>query len=293
MNPKLLFTAVLLSLTVVACGGDKPKSSQFNSARMAEPSPLATVPQPDTAAGLPAKPSPSLDPDAKTNRQPLPRSTNLGSKPPSRVDSGESFLAPAPVTNAPAPIPVDSFSAPPPKQSDRPTQSTPKAEAEPARAALMQMSSETAPNAAIEQAIRQEVPGGEASTRYYYNQVDLSGDGIPEVLVYLTGSYNCGSGGCSLMVLSPQGQGGYSTLSQMSLVNVPVIVSSERTAGWNDLMIPVKGGGLAPHYVRMQFNGSGYPENPSMAPELSGGEPSSGTAVMTDADLQGGIPLVR
>jgi hypothetical protein len=310
MNPKLLFTAVLLSITAIACGGNPPSSPQFDSSRLSDPSPLASVPEPDTKNSRQLGTEPRSDKDAdkdadknlapdknltpNPNLTPRKPSGPIDSPPPAtnRVGNGESFLAPAPAPVVPAPAPVDSFSTAPTQSTQRPAPVGTKSEAA-AAPVLTRMSSETAPNAAIEQAIRQEVPGAENEVRYYYNQVDLSGDGTPEALVYLTGSYTCGSGGCSLLILSPQNQGGYSVVSQMSLVNAPVIVSGDRTSGWNDLVIPIKGGGATPHYARLQFDGSGYPGNPSMAPEVPASDPISGTAVMTDADVQGGIPLVR
>jgi hypothetical protein len=300
MNPKLLFTAVLLSITAIACGGSPPSSPQFDSSRLSDPSPLASVPEADAKNSRQTRPEPSPDKTSDQNSDQTlepkltPRKPNgsIDSPPPAanRVGNGESFLAPAPTPVAPAPAPVDSFSTAPTQSMPRPAPVKSETASAPV---LTRMSSETAPNAAIEQAIRQEVPGAENEVRYYYNQVDLSGDGTPEALVYLTGSYTCGSGGCNLLILSPQPQGGYSVVSQMSLVNAPVIVSGDRTSGWNDLVIPIKGGGATPHYARLQFDGSGYPGNPSMAPEVPASDPISGTAVMTDADVQGGIPLVR
>ena len=74
------------------------------------------------------------------------------------------------------------------------------------------------PDPALEQTIRREVPelAGEGSatsamaarSRYSYTRVDLNGDGKDETLVYLTGPYFCGTGGCNLQIYAREGSGG-------------------------------------------------------------------------------------
>ena len=46
----------------------------------------------------------------------------------------------------------------------------------------------------------------ERTTRYSAAFVDLNDDGTSEALVYLSGPEWCGSGGCSLLILRPDGQ---------------------------------------------------------------------------------------
>lgn len=120
-----------------------------------------------------------------------------------------------------------------------------------------------------------------ASTRYTYSRVDLNDDGTPEALVYLMGSFTCGSGGCTMLVLEPARQS-YELVSRMTLVNPPVVVTEEKTAGWKDLMIYVEGGGATPHYARLQYDGDRYPSNPSIAPAIPLNTTLSGTAILTE-----------
>ena len=150
------------------------------------------------------------------------------------------------------------------------------------------VASEKASNPAVEQAIEQVMADGSGdrsfleSMRYYYDRVDLNKDGNPEALVYLMGSYSCGSGGCTMLVLEPSGQG-YELVSKMTLVNPPVLVADQTSAGWKDLVVYVEGGGAEPHYARMQFDGKGYPSNPSVAPEVTADAPLNGTAIISDS----------
>ena len=124
--------------------------------------------------------------------------------------------------------------------------------------------SETAPDAKLEEAIGIEEEGA----RYYYNRVDLNGDGKPEVLVYLFGKGMCGTGGCDVAIFQLV-KGEYKSVSGTSLVWNPIIVSEHKTHGWNDLIAFVSGGGIIPgYYTMLRFNGRTYPENATVEPAV-------------------------
>src|SRR5215471_4534709 len=71
-----------------------------------------------------------------------------------------------------------------------------------------------------------KVPEGEID--YYYNRVDLDGDGEPEVLVYLFGPHVCGTGGCGALVFKST-RGGYRIVGNIVLARNPIIVSEHKT----------------------------------------------------------------
>lgn len=101
---------------------------------------------------------------------------------------------------------------------------------------------------------------------YYYNRVDLNGDGKPEALVYLFGPVVCGTGGCSAYVFQLEGAR-YKLISELSPARNPIVVSSSKTRGWKDLLVPVAGGGVqSEYYAILQFNGRQYPSNPTVPP---------------------------
>lgn len=102
-------------------------------------------------------------------------------------------------------------------------------------------------------------------TRYYYNRVDLNGDGEPEVLVYLFGPYMCGSGGCNTLVFRRE-RDGYKLVSDIPLTRNPIVVSERKTNGWNDLVFLASGGGARAHYVVLRFNGKSYPDGSNEDP---------------------------
>ncbi|HZH31306.1 MAG TPA: hypothetical protein VEY11_11140 [Pyrinomonadaceae bacterium] len=115
--------------------------------------------------------------------------------------------------------------------------------------------------------------------RYHYNKVDLNGDGRPEVLVFIFGRTMCGTSGCDAMVFQSLGRSGYKLITHFGPARNPIIVSGRRSHGWNDLIMPVAGGGIRPgYYAVLRFNGKTYPENPTVEPARSLGRRVKGTA---------------
>ncbi len=148
------------------------------------------------------------------------------------------------------------------------------------------LAAETAANPALEAAILEVYPdavtrGNGAPTRYQYNRVDLNDDGRAETLVYLSGPTACGTGGCTALILESEGDR-YRLVTQLSLVRPPVIVSEDKTWGWRNLILYVSGGGARPSYRLLRFNGSTYPSNPSIQPELPIPSTVRGTAYLGD-----------
>lgn len=145
------------------------------------------------------------------------------------------------------------------------------------------------PIPALEQAILQQLPGyryraGDPTTqaiRYLYNQVDLNDDGVAEVLVYLSGTPTCNTAGCSLLIFQPSGNG-YRLVSRLEAIRNPVIVTDQRTRGWNDLVVYVDDGVGQGAYRRLPFDGRGYPSNPFIQPVITGNTVVTGQAVISD-----------
>jgi len=144
---------------------------------------------------------------------------------------------------------------------------------------------ETSPNPALERAILKQLPGYDPCAgekiRYFYNQSDLNEDSQPETIVYLVGSYSCGTGGCNALIFKSSASE-YQLISQMTLVNNPIIVSSAKTKGWHDLIIYVAGGGARGSYHLLRFNGKNYPSNPSIQTSLPPGFTIVGKALIAD-----------
>jgi len=95
--------------------------------------------------------------------------------------------------------------------------------------------------------------------------VDLNGDGEEEAIVYIVGSMWCGSGGCNALVLTPDGDG-FDVVMDASVSRTPIGVPDTSSNGWRDLFVSIAGGGIAAGTVAMKFDGSSYPDNPTVAP---------------------------
>nr|MCU0256121.1 META domain-containing protein [Vicinamibacterales bacterium] len=136
---------------------------------------------------------------------------------------------------------------------------------------LLDIPFEATPDKAIEAAILRASPtytravvdleGGTGRGRYVHGRADLNGDGRDEVFVYLLGSFFCGSGGCTLLLLSADDQGGYALVDEFPISRLPLIVAPARSNGWHDLIRPESGGGARASYVRHVFDGSHYVEH--------------------------------
>lgn len=157
---------------------------------------------------------------------------------------------------------------------------------------ILYLYSETQRDPQLEKAIIQVYglnPGDEVN--YYYNQLDLNGDGRLETIVYIVGPTLCGTGGCSAVIFK-QENGEYEKLAQFTLVNAPIIISNNKTNGYKDIIMYVSGGEAQPFYAHLKYDGMTYPSNPSMAPVLPKDASISGIAVISDDMTKiTGIPL--
>ena len=104
--------------------------------------------------------------------------------------------------------------------------------------------------------------------RYVYSRIDLNGDGRDEVLVYTLGSIFCGTGGCNLLLFTESADG-YALVNDFPISREPVIVSAERTNGWNNLVRLESGGGAPPTYVTHTFDGHHYVERERVPAETA------------------------
>lgn len=118
--------------------------------------------------------------------------------------------------------------------------------------------------------------------RYRRSLVDLDGDGTPEALVLTQDPDHCGSGGCDLYVLARKGPS-WRTVTVASVTRAPIRVLPTSHHGWRDLAVRVAGGGVLPgNDVRLAFDGSTYPDNPTVPPATSIPHPE-GATVIADA----------
>jgi hypothetical protein len=163
--------------------------------------------------------------------------------------------------------------------------------------------SETYRDTTLERAILRENPDySEVANdlsqypQYYYNKIDLNGDNIAEVIVFIEGLYFCGSGGCTTLIFQKIGQD-YRLVSSIGVSRPPIIVRKNKTLGWNDLVIFASGGGGrtaagTSGYYLLRFNGKEYPASPDDGIKLSSNSTITGTAFFSNSgDINRGLVL--
>jgi hypothetical protein len=97
------------------------------------------------------------------------------------------------------------------------------------------------------------------SRRFIFFEYDLNDDGNKEIFVGVTGTYFCGSGGCSPYLLDNQGN----VITHFSVSDYPIVIDNNKTNGWRDLFIRSGGKDRI-----VKFDGKKYPSNPSTLPAL-------------------------
>ena len=102
------------------------------------------------------------------------------------------------------------------------------------------------------------------TTRVNIGFADLNGDGNDEALVYLLGPYWCGSGGCNVLVLTPEG-GSWKEIGNTTVSSLPVGVLDTETDGWKDLAVSF-GSAIESGIGQIKWEGDAYDRNPTTAP---------------------------
>ena len=91
-------------------------------------------------------------------------------------------------------------------------------------------------------------------------------DGGFDIAAYISGRSWCGSGGCELMILEPDGTS-FRILGDLGITNLPIRQLKTSSHGHPDIGVVVRGGGLRPgHEARLRFDGKTYPDNPTVPP---------------------------
>ena len=117
-------------------------------------------------------------------------------------------------------------------------------------------------------------PDGETkTTRYAVAFVDLRDDGTKEVLVYLSLGGWCGTGGCTILILAPEGTS-YRVVTKVPAVRLPIRVLDTKSNGWHDIGLVARKNGVEPLYEAiLSFNGKSYPSSVSEGRESNGMAP--------------------
>ncbi len=148
-----------------------------------------------------------------------------------------------------------------------------------------------APAAADDPAVTKALRGisEDPATLFATARADLNGDGAMELLVYPYGPGICGTGGCNLIVLTPDGDG-FHKAGDTSVVRTPVRLLTSSTNGWRDLSVSIGGGGIESGQVKLTFDGKAYPRNPTVLPADARVDGQTGSVLITDPPAGKALP---
>lgn len=119
-----------------------------------------------------------------------------------------------------------------------------------------------------------------ATTRYYYEEIDLNTDGAKELFVVIMGPYTSGSGGSSGMIVYPVGEELHVNQT-FTLVQTPIIISDTITNGAKEIIAYRSGGGGDASYVRLTCS-DGYYTSISDGESIDSLEGITGRAIIAD-----------
>ena len=125
-------------------------------------------------------------------------------------------------------------------------------------------------NDAIDAAVRTWVKAGPLPS-FRYALVDLNDDGILDAVVLVNDPRYCGSGGCTLVVLTGTASG-FDVVSSITVTREPISVLSAKHYKWHTLAVHVAGGGVSPAIALLRYDGHRYPGNPTLQPIASPGD---------------------
>lgn len=96
--------------------------------------------------------------------------------------------------------------------------------------------------------------------------IDLNKDGKNEVFVYLNSPYFCGSGGCTILLLSDQ----LEVITKFTVTRPPLFVEPSEKNGWN--VLTVQSGN---EWKELVYNKGTYPSNPSVVTKATYAAPDA------------------
>ncbi|WKK66050.1 hypothetical protein [Lutimonas zeaxanthinifaciens] len=111
--------------------------------------------------------------------------------------------------------------------------------------------------------------------KFQFYKTDLNDDGNEEIFVRFMGSYFCGSGGCTFLLLDKYGE----IITKFTVTRAPIFVEPTKTNGWS--LVLVRDGGV---FKELAFKDGSYPGNPSLLEKAPYDAPSGHAQVMFDDD---------
>lgn len=113
--------------------------------------------------------------------------------------------------------------------------------------------------------------------KFQFYQIDLNNDGKMEVFVNFITPYFCGTGGCTLLLLSDQ----LKPITEFTVTNTPLYVKKETKNGWRVILTRSE-----EDLKELIFHDGTYPSNPSMIDKKASVSPNDKAEVLFDEHLK-------
>lgn len=95
----------------------------------------------------------------------------------------------------------------------------------------------------------------ERDRKFKFYEIDLNEDGKNEIFVNLTSPYFCGTGGCTILLLS----NGLELITKFTVTNSPIFVEPTLKNGWKILSVYSN-----TEWKQLVYSDGKYPSNPSV-----------------------------
>lgn len=113
----------------------------------------------------------------------------------------------------------------------------------------------------------------EGERRFSLYRSDLNNDGKKEIFVYLNSPYFCGTGGCTVLLLSPKGE----LITKFTVTRPPIFIEPRFRNGWKILTVKSEG-----EWKELIFKAGSYPANPTILDKASYDAPSGRAEIAFD-----------
>ena len=111
----------------------------------------------------------------------------------------------------------------------------------------------------------------ERDRKFQLYELDLNDDGKKEIFVNFSSPYFCGTGGCTVLLLSPE----LKKITNFTVMETPIFAERKLVNGWKMLMTKNKG-----EWKELTYKNGTYPFNPSVAPKSPYDAPSGNAFVI-------------
>ncbi|MDY2586821.1 hypothetical protein [Winogradskyella aquimaris] len=126
----------------------------------------------------------------------------------------------------------------------------------------------------LKEADLRSIPKEERKFQLY--KIDLNSDGKNEVFVNFLTSYFCGSGGCTILLLSND----LEPITKFTVTRTPLFAEQTIKNGWRILLTRSEG-----ELKELTYNNGAYPSNPSMLEKAPYDAPSGHSEIMFDENF--------